>query len=1007
MISRKPLTRRSSSPCALDGAREYFLAPLVSVCTAIMAQSTLARFVVPNANSFDVQPGMVEKFEEKVYEDSIAQELDRAVDYMVNVCGKDDKLKPMGIAVPKAKCIDLAAQYKKSDAPTSMSFSATIWMLDLRHRLMPLDKLDLARTRWAIQAVSVHGQLSKVLDGFAVAAESLSDAEEFKDLRRVERDADLDAVLLVVYWNRPQDETQKHPWYDHMRDLHFKAQRVGIGVSASVERFLRFEEEDAKRNVMGLSTFRRAEELLDLVKKAAVQRTTGEGDADMAARVLGEKPQLKASWSADTCRRYLTIIDRFGTEACGIMSKWEMKFGRGCLLDQLHTMRSAATAAQSKEQMTLLVKTLFWEQTCKLRSSMGQRTKSSAGDSTALCRAILLRHLFFQYVQQIFPKLFDIVSVYGTWKWYHAMYGMDEHGRMSTQMQASDEDGDKDKDDEEGAQTRFESKRRLKHLLDAIAKGKYEHSFMCMARTTSSAMSLDLGCEGMKHIQRTVGDIWALYKAEFPDAPRNEQSLPSTELDVNANVSAGVYTPAHVKASSQIESQEEYQAKLSAYQEECRKAQEESTKDHINLRVAMIISDLDGAKIIKESDRAPFMKEPGRKLFIYDSLSQDPLDWTKLRKLKRSWMGAARVNMVCHQAGQMGQDTLCALKDVYLNFRTERQPDALCEDIVAVNVPGTAADTPKNEALDAAWRSLKALGNKHVGPKIGQIQQNKAALLQQVYTRGVWNRTPDHHLVFTYQAVPRNSTGRKRMRYLSDGAAFGDTAFNVWPVPLVAIANMAKTTQQVHDDIFVDEPADDSGGEDGTGTAVVQDLGDSVIPFPREASEKLTQEMIHVFEIDVGIIFNPGSGKSLMAFIMESRRAVAVVKNKAQRDFIMRCLIDAVKTNNLAADKRPPKPQELTAWETAHGLARTGGSAGEAADLPPVVPQAAAAGGAAGREAAGRAPVLPPPACPTLPPPAPETGVATLPPPVPAAGAGPPPPAATPGLAAFGAAVLR
>ena len=224
-----------------------------------MAQSTLARFVVPNAKSFDVRPGMVDKFETMVYEATIAQELDRAVDYMVNVCGKDDKLKPMGIAVPKAKCTNIAAQFKKSDAPASMSFSATIWMLDLRHRLMPLDKLDLARTRWAIQMVSMYGQSSKVLDGFAVAAESLSDAEDFKDLCRVERDADLDAVLLLVYWHRLEDETQKHPWFDHMRDLHFKAQRVGIGVAASVERFLRIEEEEGKRNVMGLSTFRRAE----------------------------------------------------------------------------------------------------------------------------------------------------------------------------------------------------------------------------------------------------------------------------------------------------------------------------------------------------------------------------------------------------------------------------------------------------------------------------------------------------------------------------------------------------------------------------------------------------------------------------------------------------------------------------------------------------------------------------------------------------------------------------
>ena len=42
----------------------------------------------------------------------------------------------------------------------------------------------------------------------------------------------------------------------------------------------------------------------------------------------------------------------------------------------------------------------------------------------------MLRHLFFKYVLVTFPKLRDILTCYGTWKWYHGMYGMDEHGRI-------------------------------------------------------------------------------------------------------------------------------------------------------------------------------------------------------------------------------------------------------------------------------------------------------------------------------------------------------------------------------------------------------------------------------------------------------------------------------------------------------------------------------------------------------------------------------------------------
>ena len=53
---------------------------------------------------------------------------------------------------------------------------------------------------------------------------------------------------------------------------------------------------------------------------------------------------------------------------------------------------------------------------------------------------------------------------------------------------------------------------------------------------------------------------------------------------------------------------------------------------------------------------------------------------------------------------------------------------------MAAIAPGVTGDTPKNDVLDAAWRSLKAFGNKHVGPKIGLVHMNKSELLQQIYT---------------------------------------------------------------------------------------------------------------------------------------------------------------------------------------------------------------------------------------------------------------------------------
>ena len=74
------------------------------------------------------------------------------------------------------------------------------------------------------------------------------------------------------------------------------------------------------------------------------------------------------------------------------------------------------------------------------------------------------------------------------------------------------------------------------------------------------------------------------------------------------------------------------------------------------------------------------------------------------------------------------------------------------------------------------------------------------------------------------------------MKYLTDGSGPGDTAFNVWPAPVNAITNMPKTSAQVYDIMFANDVAQDSGAEHGSGTVVVQDLGDNNINFPASST---------------------------------------------------------------------------------------------------------------------------------------------------------------------------
>ena len=76
-------------------------------------------------------------------------------------------------------------------------------------------------------------------------------------------------------------------------------------------------------------------------------------------------------------------------------------------------------------------------------------------------------------------------------KWYQLHYGMDARGRLqqgAATIYKIDIGQDKAED---GCQTRFESKRKLKVLMDQIVKEKRDQAFTGMARHTSSTTNLN------------------------------------------------------------------------------------------------------------------------------------------------------------------------------------------------------------------------------------------------------------------------------------------------------------------------------------------------------------------------------------------------------------------------------------------------------------------------------------------------------------------------------------
>ena len=158
-----------------------------------------------NLGDTTVRRDMVHMFEDKVYEGTIPAELHTAIKYCQSIVG-DQGMEPLGITCPKAAAKDIHTLFQRSPMPKQMAFSGTIWMLDLGHRLQPVDRMDFARMRWALEQMVEKQSVNKALEKVVVRAESIPGEGGFKNLQRVKRDADMDGFFLAVYWNKPQGQ---------------------------------------------------------------------------------------------------------------------------------------------------------------------------------------------------------------------------------------------------------------------------------------------------------------------------------------------------------------------------------------------------------------------------------------------------------------------------------------------------------------------------------------------------------------------------------------------------------------------------------------------------------------------------------------------------------------------------------------------------------------------------------------------------------------------------------
>ena len=108
---------------------------------------------------------------------------------------------------------------------------------------------------------------------------------------------------------------------------------------------------------------------------------------------------------------------------------------------------------------------------------------------------------------------------------------------------------------------------------------------------------------------------------------------------------------------------------------------------------------------------------------------------------------------------------------------------------------------------------------------------------------------------------------------------------------------------------------EDDGSDDEKIPMMADELGlgaDEVIPFPYELHMTFGQELMNVFDTDILVIVNPGTGHMVKGAMSLHRWAICVCKTLAQKNLVQSELQKWVKSMHLIDLKdKPSKPDDV------------------------------------------------------------------------------------------------
>ena len=524
--------------------------------------------------------------------------------------------EPVGTAASllEMEWVKTSAKQKANTGP--LMFGGTYDMIDFERSCVP-GHLNASRISHVLEHMTTVGSVTEQLGTVKINVDMWSQ-DGYCKLPRGNKDAEIAAVNLMLYWHRGETTTLKDKLWLALSDLAFDARSMGTGCTFKMKVFEEIDAENKARDVVGLSAANTCKFLADMAldalkttpiasptKNAAVASASGEPEVasteDLSSALhkvfANAKSLLAKEWKSETIARYLSIGHRLCAPGIPeVITQWEFTNQRNTLIDGITVLRACVGAAQTDIELLTLLKTLFLEQNAGIRLSIGKSSRSKSNLTPYnICRSILVRRQVFVHVQCSMPNHAQVVEPFLDLSAFAKYFGIDACGRaIEGFVPPSFDDHDDDDDDvnnlgsSSGAST-FKSKPLLEGFCRKLLKGTFETTFVSMIvesrkDASSSVQPLNLTLAAAAKIKATINHMVALYAEDFP-------VVPASPIDVEHVVhqSTPDSAPILVKVETTIKSNEEYQAKLKEWQQKCADDKDSDVMTYINARLQFVV----------------------------------------------------------------------------------------------------------------------------------------------------------------------------------------------------------------------------------------------------------------------------------------------------------------------------------------------------------------------------------------------------------------------------------